>query len=85
MKIVDNTALGRFEEIDGGEMATAAYTIAGDTITFTHTAVPESLRGRGVGDVLARAALESARERKLKVNPACPFIAAYLHRHPGLG
>jgi predicted GNAT family acetyltransferase len=31
---------------------------------------------------LARAALEFARERNLRVLPVCPFVADYMRRHP---
>jgi predicted GNAT family acetyltransferase len=37
----------------------------------------------GVGSRLARGALEDARARGLKVTVVCPFITAYLRRHPG--
>jgi uncharacterized protein len=82
MRIVDNTELGRFEATDGDQTAIAWYKIDGDTITFTRTELPEQLRGKGIGDALARAALEAAREKHMKVVPQCPFIAAYIHRHP---
>jgi predicted GNAT family acetyltransferase len=34
-----------------------------------------------VGDALARAALDSARQRGLKVVALCPFIAAFIRKH----
>lgn len=63
-------------------MGKAWYRLAPGTITFTHTDVPEALAGRGVGSKLARAALEYARTEKLRVVPLCPFIAAYIRKHP---
>jgi predicted GNAT family acetyltransferase len=44
--------------------------------------VPEAFEGKGVGGQLARAALAYAREHELKVIPTCPFIAAYITKHP---
>ncbi len=40
------------------------------------------LEGSGVGESLARTGLEWARERELRVVPVCPFVAAYVRRHP---
>ncbi len=82
MEVVDRPDLDRFEVEVDGEIGVAAYRLRGDTITFTHTEVPEPLRGRGVGKALADAALRSARDRELKVVALCPFIAAYLRSHP---
>ena len=36
----------------------------------------------GVGNELARAALEFARESKIRVIPTCPFVRSYIRRHP---
>ena len=80
--VVDNRAENEFElEVDG-HRAIAAYQLEGDTITFTHTLVPKKLEGRGVASKLIRAALDSARDRRLKVVPICPFVKAYIERHP---
>jgi predicted GNAT family acetyltransferase len=52
-------------------------------ITLVHTEVLPDAEGMGVGSRLARGALEDARARGLKVTVVCPFITAYLRRHPG--
>jgi len=78
----DNPAQQRFElDADGGT-AVAYYTLAPGVITFTHTEVPPELNGRGIGSRLARGALETVRRRGLKVIPKCPFMSAYIGRHP---
>ena len=51
-------------------------------LTFTHTEVPESLEGRGVGSKLIAGALDDVRHRNLKIVPECPFVASYVQRHP---
>jgi predicted GNAT family acetyltransferase len=51
-------------------------------IYFIHTEVPEALQGRGLADRLARAGLEFAQANGLRAIPACPFVAAYIRRHP---
>ena len=45
------------------------------------TEVYESYEGLGLGSRLARAALDDARARGLKVMPLCPFIAGFIERH----
>jgi uncharacterized protein len=78
----DNSALERFELDVDGRTAVAYYQLSPGVITFTHTEVPPELSGRGIGSELIRGALESARARKLKVVPKCPFVAAYMAKHP---
>jgi predicted GNAT family acetyltransferase len=51
-------------------------------IIIDHTAVPDALRGQGIGDRLVATAVEDARERGLKIFPLCPFAAAQFRRHP---
>ena len=77
-----NATARRFELDIDGHMGKAWYRLSPGTITFTHTDVPDALAGRGVGSKLARAALEYARTEKLRVVPLCPFIAAYIQKHP---
>jgi predicted GNAT family acetyltransferase len=47
-----------------------------------HTGVEPRFEGRGIGGKLAKYALDTARERDLKVAPWCPFIAAYIRKNP---
>ncbi len=65
-----------------GKRAVLQYRLAPGKISFVHTEVPETLRDRGIGDNLVHAGLEYAREAGLAVVPVCPFVAAYIHRHP---
>jgi predicted GNAT family acetyltransferase len=78
----DNRAEQEFELEVEGHRAIAAYQREGGTITFTHTLVPKAIEGRGVASKLIRAALDAARDEGLKVIPQCPFVAAYIERHP---
>lgn len=80
--VIDNRAEQEFELDVDGHRAVAAYQLEGGTIVFTHTVVPPAIEGRGVGSKLIRAALDSARDQGLKVVPQCPFVAAYIERHP---
>lgn len=82
MDVVNNESASRFEVDLDGQVGVADYRRSGDRIEFTHTEVPPSLRGRGVGEALAREALEHARREGLEVVPTCRFIAGYIDRHP---
>ena len=53
-----------------------------EIIDFTHTFVDQALRGQGVGEELARAALAYARQQGLTVKTTCIFMTGYVKRHP---
>jgi uncharacterized protein len=78
----DNPQASRFEASISGHTAVAQYETRPGVMTFTHTRVPESLRGKGVASELAHVALAAARERGLRVIPKCAFFASYMRRHP---
>ncbi|MCP3732632.1 N-acetyltransferase [Sphingomonas sp. MG17] len=80
--VIDNAERSRFELAVEGHTAFAAYTIDGDTITFTHTVVPPALEGRGIASRLILHALTDVKARGLKVIAQCPFVAAYIRKHP---
>jgi len=83
-EIRQNAARHRFElDVDGGQ-AFAFYRLADGVMTFTHTEVPAALRGRGLGSEMMGAVLANVRAQKLKVVPACPFVADYIRRHQEL-
>lgn len=50
-------------------------------IIIDHTAVPDALRGQGVGQALALHAVEDARAGGWKIIPLCPFMRAQSLRH----
>ena len=72
----------RFAVRRDGHLAVLEYQLFSDKVVFTHTEVPRELEGHGVGASLARTGLEWARARELRVVPVCPFVAAYIGRHP---
>ena len=83
--IGNNTKLNRFELDVDGHTAVAYYKLAPGVITFTHTEVPQELSGRGIGSQIVRGALEAARAQRLKVVASCPFVSAYIAKHPEFG
>ena|SRR5690348_821138 len=78
----DNTQDRRFELNVGGATAFISYSATGSVVTLIHLEVPESLSGKGVGSKLARETLELLRSRGSRIVPECPFVAAYIQRHP---
>jgi predicted GNAT family acetyltransferase len=78
----NNQALSRFELDLNGYVAVAYYELKPGVITFKHTEVPPELSGHGIGSKLVRGALEAARAQGLKVVARCPFVAAYMAKHP---
>ena len=80
--VINNEAEHRYETTVEGRVAFAEYFVRGSVITFPHTLVPPALEGKGVGSALAKAALEGAKAGGLTVVPKCPFIRAYIDRHP---
>lgn len=83
VEVVDVPEGSRYEARLGDTlMGFVAYRLTTGRITFLHTEVPPEAEGRGIGSRLARFVLDDARTRGLQVRPLCPFIAAWIRRHP---
>lgn len=81
-QVQDNPAEHRFELDVDGHLAAAYYRREPGVITFVHTEVPQALSGQGIGSKLVRGALEAVRREGLRVVAKCPFVAAYMGKHP---
>lgn len=85
-EVVDDPTRSRFEILlDGRPAGLAAYRLRPGTIVFLHTEISDEHEGKGLGGVLVRAALDSARARGLRVVPSCPFVRSWIERHPDYG
>jgi predicted GNAT family acetyltransferase len=83
LRIVDNPKQERYEARIGRRvLGFSTYRRVGDRIVFIHTETDPEAKGRGIATHLAAGALDDVRTRDLKVTPKCPFIAAYIKRHP---
>jgi predicted GNAT family acetyltransferase len=81
--VVDNPAASRFEvSLDGEHGGYAAYRRQGDVVVFTHTEIDDAFEGHGLGGHLVRTALDTVRAAGERVRPQCPFVKAYIERHP---
>ncbi len=82
LPVVNNEANQRFEVALGDKWAFLDYRWDGDELALTHTEVPEGYRSQGVGGELVSAALNFAGRGDYKINPECPFVAAFIRRNP---
>ena len=79
----DNMLEARYEALADGELAgVAQYELRDGAVVLTHTLVLPDFEGRGVGGQLARGALDDLRAHARRVVPECPYIAAWIRRHP---
>jgi len=73
----------RYEiEVDGEVAGFLMYRLEPGVIELVHTDVAPKLEGKGVGGALVKGALDDVRARGLKMRPFCPFVSAYIKRHP---
>lgn len=82
LTISNNEAESRYETTVDGVLAIADYRRSDDRITFTHTEVPPAIGGRGIGQALAKYALDDARAQGLRVASSCWFISDYIRDNP---
>lgn len=83
LRFQDNTQGSRYEAYLGDELAGSLdYHAQPGLVTLLHTEVPRAFEGQGVGSNLIAFALDDIRNRGLEVLPICPFVIAYLQRHP---
>jgi predicted GNAT family acetyltransferase len=80
--IINNKKLSRFETEINGEFAYVIYSLVKDGISLLYVFVPVSARGQGISSYVIKAALEYAKEEKLKVRVYCSVIARYIQNHP---
>jgi predicted GNAT family acetyltransferase len=82
LTVVQDDALNRFEIQLDDDVAFLRYREEPGLIRLIHTEVPEKYGGRGIAGRLAAFGLNYARERGLRVVPTCPYVRAYIDRHP---
>jgi hypothetical protein len=81
--VVDNPAASRYELRADGEFAGfVEYRLRDQVISLVHTEVDPRFQGAGLATHLARFSLDDARKRHLAVLPFCPYIQAWIKKHP---
>ena len=83
-RVVDNPNELRYELwLDDRLVGEIRYTIREDgKVVLVHTEIEPDLEGQGLGNALVQGALDDLREREIEYVPLCPFVRAYLQRHP---
>jgi predicted GNAT family acetyltransferase len=83
LTVTDRPDAGRYEVRAGDRvLGLAAYQRRGEQVVFTHTEVDPDAEGSGIGSTLVRGALDDVRARELRAVPLCPFVRAWIDRHP---
>ncbi len=83
IEVSDAPERNRYEAVrDGRVLGFAEYQRTHELVVFTHTEIDPAYEGQGVGSALVRSALDDVRELGLKALPVCPFVQAWIQRHP---
>jgi predicted GNAT family acetyltransferase len=82
-RVTDNPQASRYELWLGTTRAGfIQYRAQPGTVLLVHTEVDPALAGQGLGERLVAGALADLGARGLTLVPLCPFVRAYLRRHP---
>ena len=80
----DNRAAHRYQLLVDEELAgELLYRARDGVVTLIHTEIAPQYEGQGLGEQLVAYALDDIRTSGRRIVPVCPFVAAYLRRHPG--
>lgn len=82
LAVLHNERHSRFEIVLDNDLAFLTYRRQPGRIVYNHTEVPTAFRARGIAAKLTRTALDYARTQNLQVFPSCPYVAAYIRKHP---
>jgi len=66
----------------GAMIGEIRYVLEPGAVALVHTEVDPKFQGHGLASELVQGALKDLRERGLKVIPVCPYVRAWLRRHP---
>lgn len=81
-QVTNNVESQRFEIHENEAVAFLRYRYYKKDIALVHTEVPSSMGGKGVASALAEFAFGFAKNEGRAVMVYCPFVAAYVKRHP---
>jgi predicted GNAT family acetyltransferase len=72
--------------LDGAHAGELVYRDRDESVVaFLHTEVDPGIQRRGLGTALVTGALDDVRARGQRVVPICPFVDAFVRRHPEYG
>ncbi|MFL6090224.1 MAG: GNAT family N-acetyltransferase [Aeromicrobium sp.] len=84
VEVRHNADAERYEIFVDGQMAglTEAQPLDGDVVLFPHTEIDSAFEGQGLASKLVAGALDDIRARGLRIEVTCPYILAWLPKHP---
>lgn len=80
--IQHNTLQHHFEIHIDGTVSFMQYRPINRGIEIRHTEVEKSLEGNGIAGILARHAIQYARNNDLRILPSCPFMRVFMRQKP---
>jgi predicted GNAT family acetyltransferase len=83
LRIEDDREQSRFEVfVDEVRAGFTDYHSQPGLITLLDTEIDPAFEGRGIGTRFVAGVLDEIRARDARVLPICPFVRAFLQRHP---
>ncbi|MCH8904069.1 MAG: N-acetyltransferase [Bacteroidetes bacterium] len=82
MQVIHNIQDHQFEIRIEDHPAELQYRMRDNKMFFMHTWVPEEIGCKSIGSTLAKAGLDYARANGYKIVVYCPFVTAYIKKHP---
>lgn len=80
--LVKNDEKRRFEIAIEGRYAFTNYGEYGHQIALVHTETDPEISGQGVASALIEKTFRYLEDRQIELLPFCPFVFAYIQRHP---
>jgi predicted GNAT family acetyltransferase len=81
--VVDNPEAQRYElTAEDERIGFVTYRMGPGEVALLHAEVNPAHERQGWGSRMVAGVLDDARQRGLKVRPVCPFVVAYIERHP---
>jgi uncharacterized protein len=80
----DNPDELRYELVDddGSVIGEIRYRREPGAVALVHTDIDPAHEGHGLAGLLVEGAVRDLRERGLRLIPICPYVRAWLQRHP---
>src|SRR6476659_111460 len=74
----------RYELLDdsGVMIGEIRYVLEPGAVALVHTEVDPEFQGQGLASELVQGAMNDLRKRDLRMIPVCPYVRAWLRRHP---
>ena len=80
--LIQNSEAKRFELHVEGKIVFIEYIIDKENVMYlTHTEVPQSLSGKGIGSSIVKKVLHFIKDNNYTLAPLCPFVAKYITKH----